>query len=100
MEQPGLDDAVAALRALRAQDTAEMRLLIDALPNGDPEMDPLEYITDDSVVPQIYLPATHFLVPSEDGPDADLMASSGDSADPSTASPPDSGSGRDGEASE
>ena len=52
-----------------------MHLMIDALPNGDRDLDLREYIANYSVLPPTDVSAVQFLVSSDDGTDADMMSS-------------------------
>ena len=47
--------APVELSLFRVADTAKMRTLIDALPNGDPDLDPKQYINDDAIVTENFI---------------------------------------------
>ena len=90
-----------------ASDSAEMRLLNDAIPGGDPDLDPYEYIMDSSELPAVGATAVDFLMTDdpeagdEDSPNADLssISSSGSSSSNTAPNYAQSDSGPHGEAS-
>ena len=79
-----LDDPQSELAAQRLHDNTELRLLITALPNGDPDSDPQQYINVDAQLPACKHNAEDLVLADDDGPDGDIGGDTPESSLPSS----------------